>query len=97
MLRPTMVAVLVSDGEGHKYSKTLPEPTFADFAAALGQLYAEVDRNREVAFVQSSFDTPLGRKVVGADEATDSADQVALVLWGDMLSDIGLPIEARWF
>ncbi len=97
MVGPTMVAVLVSDGEGHKYSKTLPEPTFADFTAALGQLYAEVDRNQEVAFVQSSFDTPGGRKVVGADEATGPADQVALVLWIDMLSDIGVPIDARRF
>jgi len=95
MLTPTMVVVLVSDGAGHRYSPTLPEPTFADFAEALGKLYDDIDR--EVAFVQSSFETPKGRKVVGADQTAVSAGHVTQALWNGMLADLGVPIDARPF
>jgi hypothetical protein len=93
MVTPTMVVVLVSDGEGHRYSPTLPQPTFADFAEALGKLYDGTVC--EVAFVQSSFETPKGRKVVGADKPTASTGQVTRVLWDEMLSDLGMPADAR--
>ncbi len=91
MPMPAFAVVLVSDRSGRMHSQTLCDPTLGSLTNALSETIGKFDSVSSVAFVQVSYDGPIGKRILSENEGAENASGLATLFWAEMLFSLGVP------